>query len=134
MIDIMNPKQNTSSSNKREARVFPYYAGYSEQFAESIIDKLALPEGSVILDPWNGSGTTSVASYKRGHRAIGIDLNPVMVLVAKASFVSKLDVPSLLPLAHGLMNSVSKSLRNNFWESINWNPLRDGSTQNQHSI
>lgn len=93
--------------------MFPYYAGYSEQFAESIIEKLALPHGSLILDPWNGSGTTSVASYKKGHRTIGIDLNPVMVLVAKASFVSKLDVPSLLPLAHGLMNGVSKSLPEN---------------------
>lgn len=123
VIDIMNPKQNTSSSNKREARVFPYYAGYSEQFAESIIDKLALPEGSVILDPWNGSGTTSVASYKKGHRAIGIDLNPVMVLVAKASFVSKLDVPSLLPLAHGLMNSVSNKPSKQHSGSHQFEPL-----------
>lgn len=109
VIEIMNPKQNVSKSSQKEARVFPYYAGYSEQFAESIIDRLALPKGSLILDPWSGSGTTSVASYRKGHRTIGIDLNPVMVLVAKASFVSKLDVSSLLPLARGLVKPLPKS-------------------------
>lgn len=109
VIEIMNPKQNVSKLSQKEARVFPYYAGYSEQFAESIIDKLALPQGSVILDPWSGSGTTSVASYKKGHDTIGIDLNPVMVLVAKASFVSKLDASSLLPLARGLLKPLSRS-------------------------
>ncbi|MBR7215665.1 DNA methylase [Pseudomonas sp. B2021] len=110
VIEIMNPKQNASKSNQKEGRLFPYYAGYSEQFAESIIDKLSLPSGSLILDPWNGSGTTSVASYKKGHRTVGIDLNPVMVLVAKASFVSKLDIPSLLPLAHSLVKSVPRAI------------------------
>lgn len=106
MNGIVNPKQNASIGSSRESRVFPYYAGYSVQFAESIIDELALPKESLILDPWNGSGTTGVASYKKGHRSIGVDLNPVMVLVSKASFVSKLDLSSLLPLAHSLMNSV----------------------------
>ncbi|ELI6431877.1 hypothetical protein RRM65_001616 [Aeromonas salmonicida subsp. salmonicida] len=70
-----------------------------------MIKKLNLPQGSLVLDPWNGSGTTCVASYKSGYRSIGIDLNPAMVLVAKASFVSCIDVPSLIPLAHSIVNS-----------------------------
>jgi hypothetical protein len=37
-----------------------------------------------VLDPWNGSGTTTQIAYELGHQAIGFDLNPVMVLVAKA--------------------------------------------------
>ena len=106
MAGISNPKQYISASKSREQRIFPYYAGYSEEFAQSVLDELSLPKGSLILDPWNGSGTTSIACYKKGLKSIGIDLNPVMILVSKASFVSKLDIPSLLPLAHSLLNNV----------------------------
>lgn len=105
MIEIINPKQNLNRASKKEERIFPYYAGYSEQFAEKIISELDLPADSLILDPWNGSGTTCIASYKLGHRSIGNDLNPAMALVAKASFVSRIDVPSLVPLAHSITNS-----------------------------
>lgn len=105
MIEIVNPKQNFYGTSKKEERIFPYYAGYSEQFAESIIKGLDLPIDSFVLDPWSGSGTTCVASYKMGHRSIGNDLNPTMTLVAKASFVSSIDVPSLIPLAHTIANS-----------------------------
>jgi len=104
MAGISNPKQYTSASKPKEKRIFPYYAGYSEEFAESVIDSLGLHTDSKILDPWNGSGTTSIASYKKGLTSIGIDLNPVMILVSKASFLSKLDIPSLLPLAHSLLS------------------------------
>mgnify|MGYP001773493096 CR=1 FL=1 len=105
VIEIINPKQNFYGASKKEERIFPYYAGYSVQFAESIIKGLNLPIDSSVLDPWNGSGTTCVASYKMGHRSIGNDLNPAMILVAKASFVSSIDVPSLIPLAHTITNS-----------------------------
>lgn len=110
MAVISNPKQYTSASKSREQRVFPYYAGYSEEFAESVIDELKLHQDSVILDPWNGSGTTSIASYKKGFKSIGVDLNPVMILVSKASFVSKLDIPSLIPLANSFLNKINSSV------------------------
>ncbi|EOC5256070.1 DNA methyltransferase [Enterobacter asburiae] len=110
MVSIINPKQVVSSTINKEKRLFPYYAGYSNEFAESVLDSLDLPQGSLILDPWNGSGTTCVVSYKKGYKGVGIDLNPVMVLVSKASFVSKLDVKSLCPLANGVLkNNLSRS-------------------------
>ena len=110
MIEIVNPKQNFNGASRKEERIFPYYAGYSVQFAESLIKGLDLPIDSLVLDPWNGSGTTCVASYKMGHRSIGNDLNPAMTLVAKASFVSNIDVPSLIPLAHTIANSARTSI------------------------
>lgn len=109
MAVISNPKQYTSASKSRGQKVFPYYAGYSEEFAESVIDELKLHQDSIILDPWNGSGTTSIASYKKGFKSIGVDLNPVMILVSKASFVSKLDIPSLMPLANNFLNRINLS-------------------------
>lgn len=63
---------------------YPYYAGYTQSFVDAVIDATQLPTGSCILDPWNGSGTTTRAASERGYRAIGVDINPVAVLIASA--------------------------------------------------
>jgi site-specific DNA-methyltransferase (adenine-specific) len=36
----------------------------------------ACPMGGVVLDPFNGSGTTGLAAIRLGHRYVGIDLDP----------------------------------------------------------
>ena len=38
----------------------------------------------MILDPWNGSGTTTYAASQLGYTSRGLDLNPVMNIVARA--------------------------------------------------
>jgi len=44
---------------------------------------------SVILDPWNGSGTTTTIARDLGYTARGYDLNPAMVVVAKARLLDR---------------------------------------------
>ena len=53
----------------------------------------------MVLDPWNGSGTTTQAASKLGLRAIGCDINPVMVVVSRARCLSPADGDSIEPLA-----------------------------------
>ncbi|MGO8016188.1 hypothetical protein AB9E19_14655 [Rhizobium leguminosarum] len=62
----------------------PYYAGYSEGFVESAIDYLKLDDNSTILDPWGGSGTTSIVASRRGIASINAEINPVMSTFAAA--------------------------------------------------
>lgn len=67
------------------ADIFPYYAGFSFNWASSILnDQIAESgiESPVILDPWNGSGTTTAAAQYNGYRSVGVDLNPVANIVA----------------------------------------------------
>lgn len=109
-LEILNPKRSVAPSNKNGKALFSYYAGYSSEFSETLIDSLALPSGSLILDPWNGSGTTTNATIKCGLSAVGTDLNPVMVIIAKASLVSKLDVDSLVPLGHSIVRKAETLL------------------------
>jgi len=40
---------------------YRYYAGYSATFVEHAIAQVA-PKASSILDPWNGTGTTTVVA------------------------------------------------------------------------
>jgi hypothetical protein len=65
------------------ADIFPYYAGFSYDWARSKLAALCLPESSIVLDPWNGSGTTTLAAQSIGLRSIGIDLNPVANVIAQ---------------------------------------------------
>lgn len=48
-----------------------------------ILEALALPSGSTVLDPFCGSGTVLVESRLRNHVAIGLDINPLSRLVSK---------------------------------------------------
>ncbi len=61
----------------------PYYAGYAEQFVADALSVLAEP-GDLVLDPWNGSGTTTLVAHCKGFPSIGVEINPVMALHAQA--------------------------------------------------
>lgn len=77
-----SPKRPTSDTAGM-ADVFPYYAGFSFAWAH---EKLAALDGdlsTVVLDPWNGSGTTTLAAQACGLSTIGVDLNPVANIVAR---------------------------------------------------
>lgn len=83
---VFPPKQRHTAGSPATTR---YYAGFSERFVEDLLSRPdALPSGTV-LDPWMGSGTTVRVAHQLGHRAVGVDLNPAMVAVAKARLLSK---------------------------------------------
>lgn len=64
---------------------FPYYAGYPARFAIDVIRSAGLVPRSSVLDPWNGSGTTTYAAAQPGHTAIGFDVNPVMIVSPRSN-------------------------------------------------
>lgn len=100
---IVNPKRYISSLKSSEERMFPYYAGYSTEFTEQLLSTLSLGSDAVILDPWNGGGTTTQAASQMGLTSVGLDLNPVMVIAAKAALLPQHEVCSLIPLAQSLV-------------------------------
>jgi SAM-dependent methyltransferase len=89
-------------------RLYPYYAGFSESFVRTILQSSHLAQGAVVYDPWNGSGTTTAAASKLGYSCIGFDLNPVMVIVAKARNFSPVEAGSLVPLCRAALDLSAK--------------------------
>lgn len=67
------------------ADVFPYYAGFSFDWAYRILhEEIDLKANcATVLDPWNGSGTTTLAAQCNKYYAIGADRNPVANIVAQ---------------------------------------------------
>jgi hypothetical protein len=107
-LDILNPKQSAAGRHGWEG-FFPYYAGYPESFVSTILDGLNLPSNSLVYDPWNGSGTTTFACVGRGFPSWGMDLNPVMVIVAKARLLAATEADSLVPLCTEIIASANRA-------------------------
>lgn len=61
----------------------PYPAKFITQIPGTILDVLAPVPGTVVLDPFCGSGTTLLAAQQRGFESIGIDLNPIACLISR---------------------------------------------------
>src|SRR5207244_1397194 len=83
---------------------YRYYAGYSPEFVEDALASLDLEDGATILDPWNGSGTTTAVAHERGYSALGYDANPALVLAARARLVGADVAESLHPLAQDILD------------------------------
>jgi hypothetical protein len=94
---IQSPKRTKLSQTDWDG-FFPYCAGFPEAFAHDIISSANLPKGAVIFDPWNGSGTTTFAATTHAFHSIGLDLNPAMVVVAKARLLPTSEADSIEPL------------------------------------
>lgn len=78
---IQSPKNQL---NSKQFNIYPYYAGFGEKFVQSWIELISPNKGDTVLDPWNGSGTTTAVCAKNGIKSTGIDLNPFMKAVALA--------------------------------------------------
>ena len=63
------------------------YHRYPAKFIPQIVSRLLekyTKEGDLVVDPFGGCGTTLVESKVMGRPSIGVDINPVAVLITKA--------------------------------------------------
>ena len=97
MQRIENPKVRAGDSFS--STWYRFYPCFSESFARSALSSAGLGEGDWVLDPWNGGGTTTSAAASMGLSVCGYDLNPVMIVVAKARCLDPAEYSSLKPLA-----------------------------------
>jgi len=80
-----------------------YYAGYDPRFVEDLVERLNLDLDMLVLDPWNGSGTTTTVVAQRGGKALGLDINPAMVLIAKSKLLGRDALESLPALTEEVL-------------------------------
>lgn len=93
---ISNPKQPAQGPRNEAWR---FYAAYSFEFVRDYLRNIAASQRDpLFLDPWNGSGSTTTAAWSQGFRAIGIDLNPAMNVIATARVAKSGDVDQAMDI------------------------------------
>lgn len=94
---ISTPKQT-----RRTTAWYSYYAGYSPQFVKDVLLNFGKTDG-VVLDPWNGSGTTTHTASEQGYRSFGFDINPALTTIARARLTPIIVADSLAPIASEIL-------------------------------
>jgi len=82
---IASPKLRRGSGGP----AYRYYAGFSDEFVRQLLTLADLTPDEFVLDAWNGSGTTTKVASEMSIPTIGLDINPVMVVVAKARLITE---------------------------------------------
>src|ERR1700752_3595814 len=63
--------------------IHPYPAKFIPNIPRALINSLPIPEGSIILDPFCGSGVTLTEAQDAGIESLGVDLNPIACLLSR---------------------------------------------------
>jgi DNA modification methylase len=77
----------SDKTRKDTAYITHGYHRYPAKFIPPIVSRLAekyTKEGDLIVDPFGGCGTTLVESKVMGRPSVGVDINPVAVLITQA--------------------------------------------------
>lgn len=61
----------------------PYPAKFVREIPATLIDLFAPARGTIVFDPFCGSGTTLVEAQRRGFSSAGVDLNPIACLMSR---------------------------------------------------
>lgn len=97
------PTPKLSKSDKiNDFTLYPYYAGYSHEFVNEVLQR-AKNQDSFILDPWSGTGLTCTVAKTLGCQSLGVDINPVMTIIAKANNIHSEMSPSIQALSQDII-------------------------------
>ena len=127
-MNVISPKQ---PAQLRDRDWYPYYAGFTEAFVDSVL-ATKLQGAQNIIDPWNGAGTTTVVCEKRGVSSIGIDINPALTVIARGRLISTEQRGKIIELTHDIINNcnhdphffVTEDLLNSWFQPTAVNKIR----------
>ncbi len=90
--------QEISLPNRRCLRygthgIHEYRGKFFPQLVRALINIAKVPDGGIVADPMSGSGTTAVEAVLAGCHGLGLDMNPLSVLISQ----TKCDLLSVEP-------------------------------------
>lgn len=101
-----------------------YKEGFSADLVNKLLDEFGIVPGNTILDPFLGSGTTSIVCQMKGVNSIGYDILPTSAVAIKAKEnVFNYDVYEITNLINKLE---SINIPQNFNGKFKYIPVTDG--------
>ncbi|AXG05881.1 hypothetical protein DU500_05190 [Haloplanus rubicundus] len=79
-------KHQSNLSRLKDLSIHDWYRfvyAYSDQIITGLVDEFGITQDDLVIDPFNGTGTTTLATKKLGIDAIGTDTSPASVLSAR---------------------------------------------------
>lgn len=92
----MTPRLRRQSTRYSAHGLHEYKGKFNPQVVRAIGNIFGLEQGAWVFDPFCGSGTTLLESAHIGWNALGIDINPLGVLIANAKLAAFNAPPTLL--------------------------------------
>jgi DNA modification methylase len=126
--------------------IHPYPAKFIGDIPRALMRTLPCPKGTLVFDPFAGSGTTLLEAQRMGLPSVGVDLNPIACLIARVK--TGVQPKDLAEKARAISATASQSRTKQTWDIPNvdhWfkaeiqsaiaallNEIRNVSDQNTH--
>ncbi|EKU42055.1 cytosine-specific methyltransferase BsoBI [Lysinibacillus fusiformis ZB2] len=133
--EIFNRRLVSYQANKNQSlhNWIKYREGYSTDLVEILLNEFEVKEGETVLDPFLGSGTTSLTAKINNINSIGMDILPISHLAIKAkSNVYSYKIEELEHLFNELLNTVPAKVN----RKINELKITEGAypTENENDL
>ncbi len=98
-FDSPLPSQTLNIGMKSRSNLFPWRGQFSPQLVEALLQAYAA-RGSVVLDPFMGSGTVLIESARLALPTYGCEINPAALLLARLYEFCNLDATTRHNILH----------------------------------
>lgn len=82
LLKDTNASNAVDTINLPRHRWYYYKEGFSPELVKNAIEDLGIGDDSLVIDPFNGSGTVTLTCSMQGVRALGIEVNPFTAFIA----------------------------------------------------
>ncbi len=97
--------------------IHPYPAKFIGEIPLALMRSLPCPKGTLVFDPFAGSGTTLLVAQRLGLPSVGVDLNPIACLIARVKTGAR--PPALADTARTVSARASGSRAKRTWDIPN---------------
>jgi len=103
---------------------------YSDELVYGLLDEFDAGADDLVLDPFNGTGTTTLAAKKRGIDSIGADASPIAVLAGRCKTAWDIDLETFRHRRSELLSVVEPVFRRiSAEENVTLSSFGDGSDE-----
>ena len=99
--------------------LYPYKGKFYPRIVRTLINALSLDNSHLILDPFNGSGTTTHEAALMGIKSIGFDITPIGIMLSKIKNKLLFTKKETLSFSFNELGNILKAIEDKEWNHDN---------------